>query len=70
MRLPLNERSRQSYLSAYRTHVKPTYGDSTIARVANGRDGALELLTVTMKDLSISVRRNARMIITGRAMRR
>ena len=65
MRLPVNERSRSSYLSAYRTHVKPAYGDSTLARVANDRDGVLDLLTVTMKDLSISVRRNARMIVTG-----
>jgi hypothetical protein len=65
MRLPVNERSRQSYLSAYRTHVKPAYGEGTLARVADDRDGVLDLLTVTMKDLSISVRRNARMIITG-----
>jgi len=65
MRLPVNERSRSSYLSAYRTHVKPVYGTSTLARVANDRDGVLDLLTVTMKDLSISVRRNARMVITG-----
>jgi hypothetical protein len=63
--LAVNERSRDSYLSAYRTHVKPVYGDSTLARVADDRDGVLNLLTVRMKDLSISVRRNARMIITG-----
>jgi len=65
MRLPVNDRSRSSYLSAYRTHVKPAYGSSTLARVANDRDGVLDLLTVTMKELSISVRRNARMVITG-----
>ena len=65
MRLPVNERSRSSYLSAYRTHVKPLYGTSTLARVANDRDGVLDLLTVTMKELSISVRRNVRMVITG-----
>ena len=65
MRLPVNDRSRSSYLSAYRTHVKPVYGDHTIARVASDRDGVLDLLTVTMKELSISVRRNTRMIITG-----
>ena len=29
------------------------------------RDGVLDLLTVTKKELSISVRRNARMVITG-----
>jgi hypothetical protein len=33
--------------------------------VANDRDGVHDLLAVTMKELSISVRRNARMIITG-----
>lgn len=65
MRLPVNERSRSSYLSAYRTHVEPVYGSSTLARVANDRDGVLDLLTVTMKELGISVRRNARMVITG-----
>ena len=65
MRLPVSDRSRSSYLSAYRTHVKPIYATSTLARVANDRDGVLDLLTVTMKELSISVRRNARMIITG-----
>ncbi len=64
-RLPVNERSRDSYRSAYRTHVMRVFGDKTIAQVANDRDGVLNLLTVTMKDLSISVRRNARMIITG-----
>lgn len=38
---------------------------TALARVANDRDGVLDLLTVTMKELSISVRRNARMVITG-----
>ena len=63
--VPVSDRSRESYLSAYRTHVRPAYGDSAIARVAGDRDGVLDLLTVVMKDMSISVRRNARMIITG-----
>jgi hypothetical protein len=64
-RLPVSDRSRDSYLSAYRVHVMPAYGDSTVARVAGDRDGVLDLLTVVMKDKSISVRRNARMVITG-----
>ena len=38
MWLPVNDRSRSSYLSAYRTHVKPVYEDH-IARVANDREG-------------------------------
>jgi integrase len=63
--LPVSDRSRDAYLGTYRVHVQPVYGDSTIARVANDRDGVLDLLTVVMKDMSISVRRNARMIITG-----
>jgi hypothetical protein len=33
--------------------------------LAGDRDGVLDLITVVMKDMSISVRRNARMIITG-----
>jgi hypothetical protein len=65
MRLPVNDRSRNSYLSAFRTHVKSVYGNSTLARVANDRDGVLDLLTVRMKERSVSVRRNARMIIVG-----
>jgi hypothetical protein len=64
-RLPVSDRSKDSYLSAYRVHVMPVYGDSTTARVANDRDGVLDLLTVVMKDKSISVRRNVRMVITG-----
>ena len=64
-RLPVSDRSRESYLSAYRVHVMPVYGDSTVARVAGDRDGVLDLLTVVMKDKSISVRRNVRMVITG-----
>ena len=63
--LAVNERAGGSCLSADRVHVKPVYGDSTLARVADDRDSVLDLLTVTMKDLSISVRRNTRMIITG-----
>jgi hypothetical protein len=30
--LPVSDRSRDSYLSAYRVHVMPVYGDSAIAR--------------------------------------
>ena len=33
--------------------------------MAGDRDGVLDLLTVVMKDMSISVRRNVRMVITG-----
>jgi hypothetical protein len=53
--LPVSDRSRDSYLSAYRVHVMPVYGESAIARVAGDRDGVLDLLTVVMKDMSISV---------------
>jgi integrase len=65
MRLPVNERSRRGYLSNYRAHVKPAFGGKAIIQVANDRDGVLDLLTVAMRDFSVSVRRIARMIITG-----
>lgn len=64
-RLQVNERTRGAYLSTYRNHVKPVYAARTVAQVANDRDGVLDLLTVTMKDMSVSPRRTARMIIVG-----
>lgn len=64
-RLPVNARSRQSYLSTYAKHVKPVFGGRTLAQVAGDRDGVLDLLTITMAGLSVSPRRQARMIIEG-----
>jgi len=64
-RLPVSDRSRQGYLSAYNQHVKPAFGGRTLAQVADDRDGVLDLLTVAMAELSISPRTQARMIIQG-----
>ena len=64
-RLPVSDRSKESYLSTYGKHVKPAFGGCTLAQVARDRDAVLDLLTETMADLSISPRRQARMIIEG-----
>lgn len=59
----VNERTRNTYRGHYRNHVKPKFGHMTLAQVAVAHDDVADLLTVTMKDLSINVRRSARMII-------
>jgi integrase len=64
-RLAISERSREGYLSTYNKYVSPVFGGRTLAQVANDRDGVMDLLTITMKDLSITPRRKARMIIVG-----
>ncbi|HEY0935722.1 MAG TPA: hypothetical protein VGD91_18505, partial [Trebonia sp.] len=64
-RLPVNERSKAHYRSTYRVHVQPAFGGKTLAQVANDRDGVLNLLTVAMKDLSITPRQQARLVIVG-----
>jgi hypothetical protein len=64
-RMAVGENSREHYLGAYRKHVKPVFGDRTLAQVARDRDGVLDLLTVTMKDLSDTLRQQVRMIIVG-----
>jgi hypothetical protein len=64
-RLQVNDNSRERYTQVYRTHVKPVFGDRTLVQVANDRDGVLNLLTVTMKDLSITPRQQARMVIVA-----
>lgn len=64
-RLACAPRSRDAYRSAYRMHVKPVLGSRTLGSVAADRDAVSELLTITMAPLSVSPRRQARMIITG-----
>ena len=64
-RLQVNDRSRDSYLSTYHKHVKPVFGGRTLAQVAGDRDGVFDLLTVAMVGLSVSPRRQARMVIQG-----
>ena len=43
-RLPIGDNSKYHYLSVYRKHVKPVFGDMTLAQVANDRDGVMDLL--------------------------
>jgi hypothetical protein len=64
-RLQVNDRSRDSYLSTCNKHVGPVFGGRALARVAGDRDGVLDLLTVAMAGLSVSPRRQARMVIEG-----
>jgi hypothetical protein len=61
--LPIGDSSKHHYLSVYRKHVKPVFGDMTPAQVANDRDGVMELLLVTMKHLSNTPRQQARHVI-------
>lgn len=62
---PVNDRSRVGYMSNYRNHVRPVFGHMTVAQVAIAHDAVADLLTVSMRGLSITVRRVARLIITG-----
>jgi len=64
-RLPIADSSRYHYRSVYRKHVKPVFGDMTLAQVANDRDGVMDLLAVTMKHLSNTPRQQARHVIVG-----
>ena len=64
-RLPIGDDSKYHYLSVYRKHVKPVFGDMTLAQVANDRDGVMDLLAVTMKHLSNTPRQQARYVIVG-----
>jgi len=63
-RWPCAPRSREAYLSTLRKHVQPVLGSRSIGSVAADRGAVSELLAVTMGDLGISTRRQARMIIT------
>jgi integrase len=64
-RLPVLDASKGNYLSVYRTHVRPTFGDMTLAQVANDRDGVMDLLAVKMKHLSNTPRQQARYVIVA-----
>jgi integrase len=64
-RLPIGDGSKYHYLSVYRKHVKPVFGDMSLAQVASDRDGVMELLLVTMKHLSNTPRQQARHVIVG-----
>ena len=64
-RLPIVDNSKYHYRSVYRKHVKPVFGDMTLSRVANDRDGVMDLLAVKMKHLSDTPRQHARHVIVG-----
>ena len=49
----------------YRTHVRPVFGDMTLAQVASDRDGVMDLLAVKMKHLSNTPRQQARYVIVA-----
>jgi integrase len=60
----VNDRSRESYSSAYSKHIRPLFGAMSIVDVAKNRDMVVTLLNTTMGELSLSPRRQVRMIIT------
>jgi integrase len=64
-RLPVLDASKGNYLSVYRTHVKPVFGDMTLTQVANDRGSVMDLLAVTMKKLSNTPRQQARYVIVA-----
>jgi integrase len=64
-RMAVGGHSKETYSSTYRRHVMPVFGDNTLIQVANDLDGVTDLLTAKMKDLSDTVRQQARMIIVG-----
>ena len=64
-RLPVSDASKYHYRSVYLKHVKPVFGDMTLAQVANDRDGVMDLLAVKMKHLSNTPRQQARYVIVG-----
>ena len=64
-RLPVLDASKRNYLGVYRTHVRPVFGDMTLAQVANDRDGVMDLLAVKMKHLGNTARQQARYVIVA-----
>lgn len=64
-RMAVGDNSKKSYSATYRNHVKPVFGDKSLAQVARDRDGVLDHLTVTMRDLNDTSRQQARMLIVG-----
>lgn len=64
-RRPIKPRSLESYWGVWRKHIKPVFGDWTLADVADDRDGVADFLTQTVSHLNINARRMCRSIITG-----
>jgi integrase len=63
--LAVKDVTKTRYTHAYSKHIKPVFGDKTLAQVASDRDGVLDLLTVTMKGTSLTLRQHVRLVITG-----
>jgi hypothetical protein len=64
-RLPVSDASKYDYRSVYLKHVKPVFGDMTLAQMAGDRDDVMELLAVKMKHPSNTPRQQARYVIVG-----
>ena len=64
--LAVKDVSREHYTDTYRKHVKPVFGgNKTLMQVASDRDGVLDLLTVTIDGLSLTLRQQVRQVIVG-----
>jgi integrase len=64
-RLSAGESTKAQYLANYRAHVRAAFSDRSMGQVASERDAALDLLTVEMADMSLSVRTITRLLIVG-----
>jgi integrase len=64
-RLAVGDNSREQYFSTYRTHVKPAFGDRTLSQVAGDRDGVMDLVAITMKGKSDTLRKRTIYLIVG-----
>lgn len=63
--MAVGENSREQYMSTYRTHVKAVFGDMTLTQASKARDEVLDLVTVTMKDKSDTLRKRVIYLIVG-----
>jgi integrase len=64
-RLPVSDASKYHYRSVYLKHVKPVFGEMTLAQVAGDRDGVTDLLAVKMEHLSNASRQQARYVLVA-----
>jgi integrase len=64
-RLPGTESSKEGYRSTLNKWVGPYAGNRKLSQIANDRDGVINLLTVTMANMSYSRRKITRHLIVG-----
>jgi integrase len=57
--------TKAAYRSILSVHIGPSLGDRTLVSVANDRDAVADLLVVKMTGMSYTLRKTARLIITG-----